>query len=172
MAKEETKKSLVEATRVVYEALEPFEDQIRGRIIASVLSLFGMGKEITNFSTTPSSNIGSQTNTNRPQHNVSDRPLSPIELIQQKQPKNNAQYLAVFAYFREKYEGFARFSRNDLKPYFAKAKLPPPKNFDRDFREAVKLGFIYEDGSDSYLTSKGLELVETGFGNISSTKKK
>jgi hypothetical protein len=83
--------------------------------------------------------------------------------VQEKKPATNAQRIAVFAYYREKSEGLSRFAKDDLKPYFAKAKQPPPQNFDRDFGQTVKLGWIYEDESDSYLTSKGLEVVEAGF---------
>jgi hypothetical protein len=86
-----------------------------------------------------------------------------VELVQQKQPATNPQRIAVFAYFREKIEGLQRFAKDDLKVYFSKAKQPPPQNFDRDFRKAVAVGWIYEDGADSYLTSKGLEAVEAGF---------
>jgi len=93
----------------------------------------------------------------------SARPVSPVELIQQKQPTTNAQKIALFAYYREKVEGLARFSRGDLESYFAKAKQPPPGNYGRDFQQAVSLGWIYEDGADSYLTTKGLEAVEAGF---------
>ncbi|HMF45709.1 MAG TPA: hypothetical protein VKE29_03470 [Candidatus Udaeobacter sp.] len=89
--------------------------------------------------------------------------MSPVELIQQKQPTTNAQKIALFAYYREKVEGLARFSRGDLESYFAKAKQPPPGNYGRDFQQAVSLGWIYEDGADSYLTTKGLEAVEAGF---------
>jgi hypothetical protein len=90
--------------------------------------------------------------------------LSPVELIQEKNPATNSQKIALFAYYREKYEGLSRFSRGDLKTYFSKAKESPPGNYDRDFNNAVKVGWIHEDGSESYLTSKGLEAVEAGFG--------
>jgi hypothetical protein len=91
------------------------------------------------------------------------RAKSPVELIQEKRPATNSQRIALFAYFREKVEGEARFSRADLRAYFSKAKEPPPGNYDRDFSGAVRNGWIHEDGSDSYLTSKGLEVVEAGF---------
>jgi len=52
----------------------------------------------------------------------------------------------------------------DTNIYFAKARQPPPGNFNRDFQAPVNLGWIYEDGDDSYLTTKGLEAVEAGFG--------
>ena len=93
---------------------------------------------------------------------TASRPLSLVELIQQKQPGTSAQRIALFAYYREKVEGFPRFSR-DEKPYFPKAKEPPAANYDRDFVEAVRKGWIHEDGLDSYLTSKGIEAIESGF---------
>jgi hypothetical protein len=83
--------------------------------------------------------------------------------VQEKQPATNPQRLAVFAYFRERSEGLSRFAKDDLKSYFPKAKIPLPQNLDRDYGQAVKLGWIYDDGADSYLTSKGLEAVEAGF---------
>jgi hypothetical protein len=95
---------------------------------------------------------------------VADRPLTPLEVIQQKTPATNPQRIAVFAYYREKVEGLSRFAKEDIRPYFAKAKQHPPKNFDRDYQQAVKQGWIYDDDAESYLTSKGLEAVEAGFG--------
>jgi hypothetical protein len=92
------------------------------------------------------------------------RPLSINELVQEKSPSGtNAQRIALFAYYRDKHEGISRFTRDDLKVYFAKAKEQPPRNYDRDFVEAVKKGWIHEDGADSYVTSKGIEAVESGF---------
>jgi len=50
-----------------------------------------------------------------------------------------------------------------LHSYFSKAREKPPANFDRDFVEAVKRGWIHEEDSESYLTSKGIEAIESGF---------
>ncbi len=46
---------------------------------------------------------------------TASRPLSLVELIQEKQPGTSAQRIALFAYYREKVEGFPRFSRDDLE---------------------------------------------------------
>jgi hypothetical protein len=100
----------------------------------------------------------------------SDRPISPIELLQDKHATTNVQKIALFAFFRERVEGLARFAKDDLKPLFAKAKQLPPKNYDRDYRKAVTQGWIYDDGSESYLTSKGLEAVEAGFSGAASIR--
>ncbi len=98
-----------------------------------------------------------------PVMHATGRPVSIVELIQEKQPGTQAQRIALFAYYREKHEGLARFSRADLQSYFSKAKEPPTTNYGRDFVEAVKKGWLHEDGADSYITSRGIEAVESGF---------
>ena len=166
-------KSAVDAMQQVYAALEPFDDQARHRILESAMSLLGMrasGSAITAARThgeslTPVHEPSQHTTHPQPPASGAPRPVSPIELIQQKGASTNPQKIAVFAYYREKIEGIHRFSRDDLGGYFAKAKERPPENYDRDFRKAVRLGWIYEDGTESYLTSKGLEAVEAGFAN-------
>jgi hypothetical protein len=158
-AKSAGPKNLVEAVQLVFEALEPFDEAARQRILSSAVSLLG--------GTVAPASVSSQAHRSAPvQAPVpsSVRPLTPLEVIEQKAPATNAQRLAVFAYYREKVEGIARFSKDDLRTYFAKAKQPPPGNFDRDYQLAVSLGWTYNDGADSYLTSKGLEAVEAGFG--------
>ena len=91
------------------------------------------------------------------------RPLSLVELMQDKQPHTSAQKITLFAYYREKHEGVSRFARENLRDYFSKAKEKPPANFDRDFVDAVKKGWLHEDNSESYVTTKGIEAVELGF---------
>jgi hypothetical protein len=151
-------KSPVDAVQQVYDALEPFDDAARRRILESASSLLGMrpgsvaegsGKAPPHLSQPLSSQVSSAS--------LAARPVSPVELIQEKQPVTNAQRIVLFAYYREKVEGLSRFSREDLAGYFAKARQPPPENYNRDFRTAVELGWIHEDGNDSYLTTKGLD---------------
>jgi hypothetical protein len=155
-------KDLVEAVQDVYSALEPFDEAARQRILTSAVSLLGSTLSAAlqlPVSTSPRPALAPQAS--RP---GGERPLSPVELLQQKEPATNPQRIALFAYYRERVEGLARFAKDDLKPYFAKARQPAPQNFDRDYRRAVAAGWIYDDGADSYLTSKGLEAVEAGFG--------
>lgn len=153
--------SLVEAVQIVFDALQPFDDAARQRILASVVALFGSrtaqyGKEVQSGPSIRHDKDASIIRT--------DRPVSPIELLQDKHAVTNPQKIALFAFYRERVEGLTRFSKDDLKPLFAKAKQLPPKNYDRDYRTTISQGWIYDDGSESYLTSKGLEAVETGFG--------
>jgi hypothetical protein len=160
-----TPKTLVDAVQQVFGALEPFDDAARRRIIDSVASLLGMAAtpkyadSAMRLAEPPSPHVSEQS-----APPAAPRRLSPVELLQEKNPTTNAQKIALFAYYREKVEGLARFSRADLESYFAKAKEPPPGNYHRDFQAALSLGWIYEDGADSYLTTKGLEAVEAGFG--------
>jgi hypothetical protein len=152
-------KSLVEAVQAVFDALEPFDETARNRILQSATSLLGASTVIV----PPTASVKVSTTPPAPSNQPHDRPMSPVELINDKKPATNAQRIAVFAYHRERVEGLQRFSKEDLRQYFPKAKLPQPQNFDRDFGHAVKLGWIYEDGDDSYLTSRGIEAVEIGF---------
>ncbi len=152
--------SPVDAVQAIYAALEPLDEEARRRVISSAMSLLGMGQPHLEGITT-SRRPGQQIQT---EPTTTARAKSPVELIQEKNPATNAQRIAVFAYHREKFEGEPRFSRADLRSYFGKAKEPPPANYDRDFNAAVREGWIHEDGAESYLTSKGLEAVEAGFG--------
>lgn len=154
--------TLVQAVQIVFDALEPFDEAARQRILASVVALFG-SKSVTaarELAVGATGRPGPETSLVR-----SERPISPIELLQEKNATTNVQKIALFAFYRERVEGLARFSKDDLKPLFGKAKQLPPQNFDRDYRKAVSLGWIYDDGAESYLTTKGLEAVEAGFGS-------
>lgn len=154
--------SPISAVQAVFDALEPLDDATRQKVLASVTALLGMSSPISGGQPTPPLDEQSRAPiAQRPQ--TFDRPKSLVELIHEKQPKNNAQKIVLFAYYRERVEGNARFAKADLKNYFATAKEKPAGNYDRDFAQAVKAGWIHEDGSDSYLTSKGLEAVESGF---------
>jgi hypothetical protein len=155
--------SPVIAVQKIFAALEPLDEETRRRVIVSALSLLGMGTPSTE-PLAPFRQRMSTTQTGEPTQKQVERRLSPVELFQEKQPATNPQKIALFAYYRERFEGKSRFSRTDLKDYFAKAKESPPANYDRDFNSVVKQGWIHEDGDESYLTSKGLEAVEAGFG--------
>ena len=74
------------------------------------------------------------------------------------------QYITAFAAYRQDYEGEEKFAREDLQPYFAKAKIKEPAHYTRDFSKAVKEGYIHEDGKNSYLTATGENAVAAGFG--------
>lgn len=157
----------IDALQSVHAALKPLSADERTRVLASVYALLGIhGPDMTptpapplRSASTPVAQIPAADISARSQI----RPLSINELVQEKSPGTNAQRIALFAYYRDKHEGIPRFTRDDLKGYFAKAKEQPPRNYDRDFVEAVKRGWIHEDGADSYVTSKGIEAVESGF---------
>lgn len=164
----EKKRDLViEALQSVHAALKPLSADERTRVLASVYALLGISGPTVG--PPPSTGLRSATPSiaETLPHEITTRsqarPLSINELVQEKGPGTNAQRIALFAYYRDKHEGVSRFTRDDLKAYFAKAKEQPPRNYDRDFVEAIKRGWIHEDGADSYVTSKGIEAVEAGF---------
>ena len=157
----------LEAFQGVHAALKDLTPEVRRKVLASVSALL----EIPG-SAVPSTPIGStQSASLHPapaETRTSSRPLSIRELMQDKKPSTNMERIALFAYYREKYEGTSRFSRGDLEKYFAKARENPPKNYDRDFNNTVLKGWIHEDGEESYITSKGLEAVESAFSEAGS----
>jgi hypothetical protein len=142
------------ALEAVYAALKDLDPAGRKKVISSAFALLGLEEPAP---------LASPHLEERHSPPTASRPISLVELIGDKKPGTNAQRIALFAYYREKAEGLSRFARDDLKSYFAKAKLPPASNYDRDFVEAVRKGWIHEDSADSYLTTKGIEAVESGF---------
>ena len=152
----------ISAIEAIYGALKELDAASRRKVLASVSALLDVG-EIpgTQFQHQPTDQGERQLQ--RSLSGTSSRPVSLVELVLEKKPGTNAQRIATFAYYREKHEGFPRFQRDQLEGYFANAKEPPSTNYHRDFVEAVKKGWIHEDGAESYLTSKGIEAVESGF---------
>src|SRR5438552_707830 len=120
----------IKAHQEVYTALKDLDSETRRRVLSSVLALLGMDEPLPTSSplgTSPARETRSLSSS------VSARPVSLIELMQEKRPSTNAERITLFAYYREKAEGFQRFERRDLQPYFAKARLAPAANYDRDF---------------------------------------
>jgi hypothetical protein len=158
----------IAAIESVYAALKDLDEASRRKVLASVYALLDMSEASPTKAATVEQRPAVATSTPS-----GSRPTSLNELINEKKPGTNAQRIVLFAYYRERSEGLSRFARGDLADYFSKARLPPAGNFDRDFVEAVRKGWIHEDDADSYLTTKGIEAVESGFEGqrkISSTR--
>ncbi len=153
----------IAALEAVHTALKPLDPEGRRKVLVSVQALLEIpGFDLQGGQKAPPGLLPSIATGPEPRVPAS-RPLSVVELMQQKRPSTNVQKIALFAYYRERHEGRSRFARTDLVPYFGVAHEKPPSNYDRDFVEAVKKGWIHEDGADSYITSKGIESVEAGF---------
>jgi len=144
----------------VHGALLPLTAEQRGRLIAAVTTLLATSETPLPVSAPSSPDPRTWSSSAR-----SGRPMSLVELLKEKAPATRAGKITLFAYHREKNEGKPRFGRGDLSGYFRVAHEPPPGNYDRDFIGAVKKGWLHEDGSESYITSKGIDEVEAGFPN-------
>ena len=153
----------VVALEAVHSALKPLKGGDRQRVLASVVALL----EITDtsaFVKQPGLPGGGQPEIRtKPATTSAARPVAIRELIQEKKPHTHPQFITLFAYYREKHQNLPTFSRSTLAEYYATSREAPPANFDRDFVEAVKRGWIHEDSDNSYITSKGLEVVESNF---------
>lgn len=156
----------VEAVEAIYAALKSLDAQSRSEVVSSVFALLGMSAPV--LPAQPATQAQPQEPAIAPavepaQSAHRGRPKGLTEVVNERQPGTNAQRITLFAYWREKHEGIPRFAREDLKTYFGKAHLSPPRNYDRDFTTAVHRGWLHEDGAQSYVTSKGIEAVEANF---------
>jgi hypothetical protein len=160
--KEKPREPELNALERVYGALKTLDAPMRRKVLSSVFALLDM-TDLPSATERRVERVEPTREEPAETRGTTGRPTSLVELVREKQPSTNGQRIALFAYYRERSEGQPRFARGDLQRYFAIAKLPPSSNYDRDFVETVRKGWIHEDGADSYLTSKGLEAVEAGF---------
>ena len=151
----EKKEPVVAALESVHSALKPLSPEDRQRVLASVSALL----DTPTVQGTPQ-----RSSSLSPPKMLSTRPVGLTEIIKDKNARTNPELITLFAYYREKYENLPKFSREDIEQYFEKAHEPPPANYGRDFLVAIRNGWIHEDGPNSYITSKGIEIVEAGFG--------
>lgn len=164
------KDKAISALEVIHAALKPLKPEERKRVLASVNALLQISpvlgihdNETAASSAGQASPASSSENPTVPRETGTTRPVAIRELIQDKGAHTHPQLITLFAYFREKYQNLTKFSRDDLKQYYQMSREHPPRNFDRDFVEVVRRGWIHEDKDNSYITSKGLEAVESGF---------
>ncbi len=146
----------LEAFESVIAVLKPLDGAARLRVLNSVAAILGIDAQTALRGTKTAVPEGAPPP-------AEGRPLSLIELLKDIDDPTMPQLITAFAYYRDKYEGIPRFSKNDLKDYFARARRSPPGNYDRDFGNAVKSAWIHEDEDESYITTRGVEAVESGF---------
>jgi hypothetical protein len=152
-----------DAVAAIGKALEKLTEDDRGRALRGAAVALGIqlgvqqeANGVGQKPADPSSNAGGPPA-------ADGRKVSLVEFLNTANPATNPQRIAVFAAYRSQVEGNDRFSRRDLAAYFSRAKLSPPKNFDRDYTTAVKEGWIHDDEEQSYLTSTGEGQVRNGF---------
>jgi|ERR1700674_2722643 len=156
----------ISALEAVYAALKPLKAPERQRVLASVYALLETSEASVSARSQTMGARGQFETQVKSQAVAPARPVAIRELIQEKKPHTHPQFIALFAYYREKHQNLPTFSRAALAEYYTTSRETPPKNFDRDFVEAVKRGWIHEDGDNSYITSKGLEVVESNFSDV------
>ncbi len=155
----------IDAVEVIYAALLPLNAELRKKVLKSVYALLDTSEpeQASQEALRQESDAVVVAGTQKPPVHHAGWPVSIVELMRDKQPGTNAQRIALFAYYREKHEGVPRFGREDLEPISPRRRSRSPTNYDRDFVEAVKKGWIHEDSHESYITSRGIETVEAGF---------
>jgi hypothetical protein len=163
------KDKAISALEVIHAALKPLKPEERIRVLASVNALLQIRPNLGRAETEAASSAGEVDNAASAAENptaareTGPRPVAIRELIQDKGAHTHPQLITLFAYFREKYQGKTKFSRDDIKQYYQMSREHPPKNYDRDFLEVVRRGWIHEDRDNSYITTRGMEAIESGF---------
>lgn len=156
-----TKDKVFAAVEVMHAALRPLTPDERRRALASVCAVLEVPP--ASQSVPSAASAAPSTPPRPPTQAASGRPLSIRELIQEKNAHSHPQLITLFAYYREKHQNQPTFSREALKQYYSSSREKPPANYDRDFVKAIERGWIHEDGENSYITSKGIEAIESGF---------
>lgn len=162
--------AVAEAAIKVMNAIQPLSSEERVRVLLSAAALYGVSLQSLPSIITPAHSVSSAESLGGVSAATSSvastgKRLSIVEFLQQREAATNSQRIACFAYYREKVEGFGNFSKSDLADYFPLAKLPAPgNNYGRDYNNAVKAGWIHDEGAKSYLTQKGEGAVDSGFG--------
>lgn len=92
---------------------------------------------------------------------------SPRQALIESDAKTNTEKIVVLAHFICERDGTLSFSPKEIQVEFKKAGESLPKNFTRDFNQAIALGYILEnDDQGGYiLTDLGLDVLESGFLN-------
>jgi hypothetical protein len=157
------KDKTLNALEAVHTALKPLKPEDRQRVLSSVRALLELSSPSVDSTRSQSVSDAPLASTAAMGTPTAARKTSIRELVQDKKPGSHPELITLFAYYREKYESKPNFARADLQPYYVLSKELPPRNYDRDFVKAVKRGWIHEEQDSSYVTSKGIEAVESGF---------
>lgn len=153
----------VHAVNTIVQSLRPLDAESQQRVLQSSLALLGLaiaGRAPATGQVSGSTASATPTYSGPPHR---QKPKGLTELLLEKKPGTNSQRIVLFAYYRRDVEQIDNFDRQDLKSYFARARIAPPGNYDRDYAAAMDRGWIHDDGPNSYLTTTGEQLVNDNF---------
>ncbi len=132
-------------------------DMLKAGQIIAFLSNDNLQQAGNQYSPTPAGTVLGAGNVQR---------RSPRTALQESDASTNAEKIVVLANFVCERDGTQTFSPKEIQVEFKKAGESLPKNFTRDFSQAITSGYILE-GEDRglyLLTDLGLEVAVQGFG--------
>jgi hypothetical protein len=94
--------------------------------------------------------------------------LSIREFLDEHNAKRNPDIITATALYLSVHEGKPYFTKEDILDAFEAAAEPAPKNFPRDLKWAIKIGWIAEKRGTTdtyYVTSSGKNAVNSSFPN-------
>lgn len=98
--------------------------------------------------------------------NAADTLLGPCEYLQRFEPKRNPDKIVCFGAYLRDTKKQETFRREDVIRLFKQCGYPTPKNFSRDLKWAIKVGWIdaAPDVEDTfYVTNSGREAMQAKF---------
>ncbi len=136
-----SKKSIADASSVLYQLLEPFDPSERARIVQGTLTLLGeLAAESTSQGQSSAGTAGAQT------HSASGKGVR--EYFDIKKPNNKIEELATVARFREQAQNGEASTKEDFKKIIGAARRNfDNANFARDINNARNKGFFNKGGS-------------------------
>jgi hypothetical protein len=143
-----------------------FEREISKEIAEKILILIFSGSNLVFPTPKPAEvfPIATAEDTGEAHDNNSD--LSVREFLDEHNAKRNPDIITAAALFLSTYESKQYFTREDILIAIEAAAEPSPKNFSRDLKWAIKIGWVAEKRGTKdtyYVTSTGKSAVNTSF---------
>jgi len=94
------------------------------------------------------------------------------EYVHKHQPTTYPEKIIAIAAYQQEIKGHETFSPEDIRPLFKDIGEVPPKNFSRDFWNAVSNSWIAKDDSGSfYVANLGFKALKSSFSEKEGIKK-
>ncbi|MFN8398748.1 MAG: hypothetical protein U0X74_01940 [Anaerolineales bacterium] len=159
MSNESVYKVKIEGEGLTFE--REVSKELGDRILMLILS--GANPSLPSHQVNSSSSTKPKESTSTDEHHAD---LSIREFLDNHNAKRNPDIITAIGTYLNTHENMQFFVKEDILNAFESAAEPAPKNFSRDLKWAIKVGWVAEkrDTPDTYyVTSSGKNAVNTSF---------
>lgn len=142
-----TKKNIAQISASLFDLLKDLDAQERQRAVTATMMLFGENIAPTNTSgtTTTNGNVNLRNNTNTKEN----ADVTPKSYIDEKEPKNKGEALAVAARYRELYQKAETHTKAEIKEILTSARRNfDERNYQRDIKNAIHQAGYFNKNTD------------------------